>query len=254
MTLSNVQKILILTLGVLLLLYFMNKDCENYAPVTMKREHMTTVSQPSNSSNASQLTDTNISSALDNLVSNDNATTYTTSTNNDTSIRKKMLSKNSALGGNKKVSYDANTRQSNNRDQMLDDFFERGNSVTNPDTTQGPFMPLNDKNTTGDSYAPYVNGSAAKQSTNDIFDLDNFLPKQVNDDWFDNVPEPISVKNRYLINISKQVGVNTIGSSHKNPSWDLRGEVYCPKFVVSPWMQSSIEPDTSLVGLCGSQN
>jgi len=238
MSLSTQQKFVILVIAVALLLYFMNKDNDNYTTVS------NTVAEPENTHNDQN--DSHISSALDQLVS-----TGENEISNISSIEKKMLSKNSVNGANVKVSYSTDPRPSNRTDKVLDDFFERGNSITNVAADNNRFEPLDDTNKGGDSYAPVNLGKPKKQTTKDIYNLDNFLPKQVNEDWFDNVPEPISVKNRYLINISKQVGVNTIGSSHKNASWDLRGEVYCPKFVVSPWMQSSIEPDTSLVGLCG---
>ena len=64
------------------------------------------------------------------------------------------------------------------------------------------------------------------------------------------MPEPISAKHRHLINVSRPVGVNTIGNSLRNASWDLRGSPPCPKFVVSPWQQSTIEPDYNIKGLC----
>ena len=73
-----------------------------------------------------------------------------------------------------------------------------------------------------------------------------YLPQEVNDDWFEVQPEPISVKNRHLINITTPIGVNTIGTSLRNASWDIRGTPACPKYVVSPFLNSSIEPDTNL--------
>jgi hypothetical protein len=238
MSLSSQQKFVILVLAVALLLYFMNKDNDNYTTVS------NTVT------NSENINDENISTALDQLVSEGEQSISDVS-NKLSPLEKKMLGKNSVNGANVKVSYSTDARPSNRTDKVLDDFFERGNTITNVSSNNDLFEPLDDTNQRGNSYAPVNLGKAVKQTAKDIYNLDNFLPKQVNEDWFDNVPEPISVKNRYLINISKQVGVNTIGSSHKNASWDLRGEVYCPKFVVSPWMQSSIEPDTSLVGLCG---
>jgi hypothetical protein len=241
MSLSTQQKFVILVLAVALLLYFMNKDNDNYTTVSNTVAESENVPQEQN--------DSHISSALDQLVSTEEQ--EVSDIKELSSIEKKMLGKNSVNGANVKVSYSTDSRPSNRTDKVLDDFFERGNSITNVASDNERFEPLDDTNKGGDSYAPVSLGKARKQTAKDIYNLDNFLPKQVNEDWFDNVPEPISVKNRYLINISKQVGVNTIGSSHKNASWDLRGEVYCPKFVVSPWMQSSIEPDTSLVGLCG---
>lgn len=68
-------------------------------------------------------------------------------------------------------------------------------------------------------------------------------------DWFEDVT-PTRIKNRHLINIYRPVGVNTISTSLKNPSLDIRGNPANPKTVVSPFLNSSIEPDHNLRGLC----
>lgn len=258
MTLSSQQKCLILALAVLLLLYFMSKNNENSEQ--SYNEHMTPETVRQEKQEQEQEQDHEISSALDELISENQTeesnNSSVSSSESENSLKKKMLSKNSSKGKSKKVSYSAE-RASNNGEDALDQFFSRGNNVTDVSAGENsPFKPMDDSGRgSGDAYAPYKSsGKSTKQGSKDMFNLDNFLPQQANSDWFDNVPEPISVKNRYLINISKQVGVNTIGTSHKNPSYDIRGEEYCPKFVVSPWMQSSIEPDTSLVGLCGRRD
>ena len=49
-----------------------------------------------------------------------------------------------------------------------------------------------------------------------IFDVERYLPREVDDDWFDVQPEKISVKNRHLINITKPIGINTMGTKLKN--------------------------------------
>ncbi len=51
------------------------------------------------------------------------------------------------------------------------------------------------------------------------------------------------------VNTTEKIGVDTQGSSKKNASQDLRGNVPCPKFVVSPWNNSTIDPDTNLKGM-----
>lgn len=63
---------------------------------------------------------------------------------------------------------------------------------------------------------------------------------------FDVIPNQIKVQNRHLINITKPIGVNSIGASLKNPSYDLRSSPIYPKFVVSPWIQSNIEPNNTI--------
>lgn len=148
-------------------------------------------------------------------------------------IDKKFVNKNQAKGEYKKVSYAEGDRQVEFEGE---EFNEQSSMV------KGEFG--NEKN-----YAPFK-PSGMKKDDVDIFDSNNYLPQDKNDDWFEVMPEPISVKNRHLINVSRPVGVNTIGSTLKNPSYDIRGTPACPKFVVSPWMQSSIEPDTNIKGLC----
>jgi hypothetical protein len=44
--------------------------------------------------------------------------------------------------------------------------------------------------------------------------------------------------------------VDTVGQSMKNPSYDIRGNIPCPKIVVSPFMNSSYDPDTNLRSWC----
>lgn len=84
----------------------------------------------------------------------------------------------------------------------------------------------------------------------DLFNADNYLPQVSNKDWFDVPPEPVNVKNRHLINVTRPIGVDSVASSKKNASHDIRGSPVCPKFVVSPWLQSSIDPDINNKGFC----
>ena len=81
------------------------------------------------------------------------------------------------------------------------------------------------------------------------FNSGELLPKEVNNDWFEtdfshaqvNVDDSnLVVTDRYI------VGVNTVGQSLKNPSYDIRAAPICPKFTVSPWQQSTIEPDFNI--------
>lgn len=90
-----------------------------------------------------------------------------------------------------------------------------------------------------------------KGTERDKYNSDNFLPKQKEKDWFETI-ETVDVKNSHLINIYRPIGANTIGSSHKGAIYDLRGldKAVCPKFVVSPFLQSSWEPDRSSKSLC----
>ena len=80
----------------------------------------------------------------------------------------------------------------------------------------------------------------------------DYLPQDVNDEWFetDFSNAKYQVDDDKLINTDKYVvGINTVGQSLKNPSYDIRGTIPNPKVTVSPWNQSTIEPDFNLKSL-----
>lgn len=162
-------------------------------------------------------------------------------------LKTKYRSKNSAkLGKYKRVSYKDGRRGQDVED--IDKFFNDNNSLVKEGQLGNDSYEGRDE--TGDKYATYRAGPKKALTDEDIFKSENYLPKESNKDWFEVMPEPISIKNRHLINVSRPVGVNTIGNSLRNASYDLRGTPACPKFVVSPWMQSTIEPDYNIKGLC----
>ena len=90
-----------------------------------------------------------------------------------------------------------------------------------------------------------------KGTEKDKYNVDALLPQEKEKDWFETI-ETVDVKNTHLINIYRPIGANTIGSTHKAAIYDIRGldKAVCPKFVVSPWLQSSYEPDRSSKSLC----
>lgn len=90
-----------------------------------------------------------------------------------------------------------------------------------------------------------------KQNNNKkaLFKADDLLPNDVNKDWFetDFSQAKVKVDQDNLINTERYVvGVNTVGQSLKNASYDLRAAPPNPKVTVSPWNQSSIEPDYNI--------
>ena len=85
------------------------------------------------------------------------------------------------------------------------------------------------------------------------YDSKNYLPQEVNDEWFDT--DFTQAKNKVdsdkLINTEKYVvGIDTVGQSLKNASHDIRGTIANPKFNVSPWNNSTYEPDNNIKPLC----
>ena len=85
------------------------------------------------------------------------------------------------------------------------------------------------------------------------YDSKAYLPQEINDKWFDTdfTQAKFKMNNDKLINTDKYViGVDTVGQSLKNATWDLRGTIANPKYAVSPWNDSTYEPDYNLKALC----
>lgn len=110
------------------------------------------------------------------------------------------------------------------------------------------FVPVDESKGLG---APIDLGASRKDTNADKYNVNAFLPQEEEQDWFETI-EQVDVKNSNLINIYRPIGVNTIGSSQKAASYDIRGYdgAICPKFVNGPWLQSSYEPDRSTKSLC----
>lgn len=161
----------------------------------------------------------------------------------------KLHWKNEASGKEEKVNFAEGERGGDHTDDW-DKYFGSTKIGVEEDYVgnNNKFKPLDE---TSGNLASYAGKAKAKQTPEDLFNADKLLPQEVNKDWFEIMPEPIKVKNRHLINVTKPIGVDTIATSLKNATHDLRGDVPNPKFVVSPWMQSPIESsDYNIKGLC----
>jgi hypothetical protein len=168
-------------------------------------------------------------------------------------LKQKFNGRNKAKRGHKRSSYSGAKRGSLGPSEWSSYFNHNNNVIGNSQTGENDnFVPIDESN---GGFAVFKSQGRATCGSNqncepeDLFDVDKYLPQEVNDDWFEVQPEPISVKNRHLINITKPIGVNTIGTSLRNASWDIRGTPANPKYVVSPFLNSSIEPDTNLKAL-----
>ena len=133
-----------------------------------------------------------------------------------------------------------------NEDDMIDSVLKV--DVEPNDLSQGNNANIKDNNTS--VTAQNMQKLMKENDDNKLkFNSGELLPKEVNNDWFEtdfsnaqvNVDDNnLVVTDRYII------GVNTVGQSLKNPSYDLRAAPTCPKFTVSPWQQSTIEPDFNI--------
>jgi len=81
----------------------------------------------------------------------------------------------------------------------------------------------------------------------------DFLPKENNPEWWDDgfSQAKYNLNDDKLINTERYIiGINTVGQSLKNASYDIRGTVPNPKFSVSPWNNSTVEADYNIKSLC----
>jgi len=84
------------------------------------------------------------------------------------------------------------------------------------------------------------NAGACNQKTADPSDL---LPKDMNSDWSNVNPANADLKNINLLSAGQLIGINTVGSSLRNPSLQERSEPVIPKTNIGPWNNSTIDAD-----------
>jgi hypothetical protein len=155
----------------------------------------------------------------------------------------KFKSRNSAPCGQFAHSSYADSKRGG-RASDLDRFFEGNHPL---DAKKPGFVPSNDDGE--ETNARYVPGSKCKKKLTEMdkYNVDEMLPREGNKDWFDDPYEGVAIKSPKLINVYKPIGVNTIGSSMKIANRDIRARPINPKLAsVSPWMNSSVEPDTNI--------
>lgn len=85
----------------------------------------------------------------------------------------------------------------------------------------------------------------------DLLNSNNLLPHEIND-WFDVTPLQTTqkIQGTHLMHPKVHMGVNTVGSSGKNGTHDIRGDIPNPKIDGILWNYSTIEPDTNIRGIC----
>lgn len=132
--------------------------------------------------------------------------------------------------------------------EEIDNYFDQNNNVIYNAFMDKPIVTGIDE--TNGQYGTFVPTKTQCSSynnqdcdPNDLYNADNYLPQQKIPSWFEPGPDPISVKDRNEVNISRTLAINTtLANSNKNQSWDIRGGINNPRGLVGPWNQSVIEP------------
>jgi hypothetical protein len=160
----------------------------------------------------------------------------------DKELIKKMTGPNSVTDGKEKV-MNYRDGERGGFPPSLDQFFEDGNPLNANENAD--FLPNDPDN----NFASYAGKPRKELSEEEKFNASELLPKEERQDWFEDVT-PQKIKNRHLINIYRPIGVNTVITSRKNGSLDIRGNPVNPKTFVSPFLNSSIDPDVNARGIC----
>jgi len=237
--LTGNQKLAILAIvviAVLYLIYMQREGVDNVKNTNSNDDNVVPDDSKSNDSNDSKSNDSNDSKSNETVTKSDAVESQL-----DKELIKKMTGPNAAKPGKEKV-MNFRDGERGGFPPNLDQFFEEGNPLNNEN---GDFLP-NDPN----SLQAAFSGKPRKElSEEEKFNASELLPKEERQDWFEDVT-PQKIKNRHLINIYRPIGVNTVITSRKNPSLDLRGNPVNPKTFVSPFLNSSIDPDVNARGIC----
>ena len=80
----------------------------------------------------------------------------------------------------------------------------------------------------------------------DVLTPQDLLPQDSNSTWAQTVPNGQgSLGDQNFLNAGFHVGINTVGQSLRNANLQLRSEPANPQLKVSPWLQSTIDPDAN---------
>ena len=78
----------------------------------------------------------------------------------------------------------------------------------------------------------------------DVLSSSDLLPGGANSTWAQVVPAGQgALTDQNFLTSGHHLGMNTVGNSLRNSSWDLRSEIPNPQAQVSPWNQTTIGPD-----------
>ena len=87
-------------------------------------------------------------------------------------------------------------------------------------------------------------GLAPVPSANKQYDPSELLPKDVNSQWAQlNPAGSADFKNVNLLKAGSLIGIDTVGSTLRNANLQERSEPPNPTTSVSPWLNTTIEPD-----------
>lgn len=107
-------------------------------------------------------------------------------------------------------------------------------------------LTVNNQDSSGNAAVPSSSSSTSSAITSRINSGNNpadLLPQSVGGDWSSANTNPDGVIGPSMLQAGYHIGLDTIGQTQKNPTLDIRSAPLIPKNPVSPWNNSTIEPD-----------
>lgn len=144
--------------------------------------------------------------------------------------------------------YDYFKKQSEDTAEPFEDFEELAQTEETDDVSNEPKPVV----TRTESKPKPVEGPVDKKNNfpKDCFPKDKLTPEDLlpknaaNSEWAQvNPAGQGDVKNQNFLTAGYHVGINSVGSTLRNPNLQLRSEIPNPQVKVSPWLQSTMQPD-----------
>lgn len=107
----------------------------------------------------------------------------------------------------------------------------------------------------GNNYTLGVDQDLANPSGRKMQTSSDLRPQQMNSGWFNSPYDresQLNIENGNLLasaTAQAKIGIDTIGQSLRNASYDIRGSVAIPKFDIGPFNNSTIEYDYNIKSL-----
>ena len=150
----------------------------------------------------------------------------------------------------------------NNKSNVLDSMSHLENEHVNNNNENSVAQPSNPQSLSNQyekvgSPSPNTQGLPPSCNAGNVPDPKELLPKDENNQWSKLNPSGSGdLENVNLLKAGFHAGVDTVGSSLRNANLQVRSEPPNPTSKVSPWLNSTIEPDLMRVPLeigCGPQ-
>ena len=138
-------------------------------------------------------------------------------------------------------------------ERTAEDPVEMSDGSSGDETEDGPMPGEANGNSTFKTVAQGNNNNNANPNPNrlpnecypkDVLTPQDLLPQDSNSTWAQTVPNGQgNLGDQNFLNAGFHVGINTVGQSLRNANMQLRSEPANPQLKVSPWSQTTIEPD-----------